>query len=93
MKKIGILTLHESSNFGACLQAVATYKVIEQLGGKCEFVNYVCDEIARREILLGEKNEHSFFYRIRVFIKHRDIVKKQIICIIAVRFDGSRRNL
>ncbi len=77
MKKVGILTLHESSNFGACLQAVATYKILKEFGIECEFINYTCKEIAHREILLGEKSEHSLFYRIRVKIKYSDIVKKQ----------------
>ncbi|MDD6812342.1 MAG: polysaccharide pyruvyl transferase family protein [Lachnospiraceae bacterium] len=75
--KIGILTLHESSNFGACLQAVATYKTLNGLGYDCEFINYTCAEIARREILLGTLFEHSLFYRLRVRIKHGDSVRKQ----------------
>lgn len=75
--KIGILTLHESSNFGACLQAAATYKMLKGLGYDCEFINYTCAEIARREILLGAPFEHSMLYRLRVRIKHRDSVRKQ----------------
>lgn len=41
--KIGIVTLHSSYSYGACLQAYATYRVLENMGHDVEFVNYTND--------------------------------------------------
>lgn len=41
MKKIGIITLHRSFSYGACLQAFATYRILCNLGNDAEFVDYV----------------------------------------------------
>lgn len=40
MKKIGVITFHESDNYGTCLQAFAVTKIVEQLGYDCEILNY-----------------------------------------------------
>ena len=40
MKKIGILTFHNSSNFGALLQTFGTYQTLVHLGYKPEVINY-----------------------------------------------------
>lgn len=50
MDKIGILTFHDTTNFGAILQAVATYKAINGLGKECEILNYHCKNIDDREL-------------------------------------------
>lgn len=39
MKKIGIITIHKSTNYGACLQAHALCKFIESLGYDCEIID------------------------------------------------------
>lgn len=39
MKKIGIVTIHNSSNYGACLQSYALYKYIELKGSDCEIID------------------------------------------------------
>lgn len=49
-KKIGILTFHDTINFGATLQAAALYKIINEMGCLVEIVNYHCAEIDRREL-------------------------------------------
>ena len=38
--KAGILTFHESSNYGAQLQTYALQTVIENLSIECEIINY-----------------------------------------------------
>ena len=45
MKKIGLLTFHRAINYGACLQAYALKNYIEDLGSKCEIIDYHCSEI------------------------------------------------
>ena len=39
MKKVGIITIQRSSNYGACLQCYALYKYIESLGYSCEIID------------------------------------------------------
>lgn len=39
MKKIGIITIHNSPNYGASLQAYALYKYIESQGYDCELID------------------------------------------------------
>ncbi|WP_352405041.1 polysaccharide pyruvyl transferase family protein [Sporanaerobacter acetigenes] len=40
MKKVGLVTYHNSRSYGATLQAYATLKAIELFGFEAEFVNY-----------------------------------------------------
>ena len=39
MKKIGIITIHNSPNYGASLQAFALYEYIRQQGAKVEIID------------------------------------------------------
>lgn len=39
MKRVGIITIHHSPNYGACLQSYALYKYIEQQGAYCEIMD------------------------------------------------------
>lgn len=39
MKRIGIITIHNSPNYGACLQSYALYKYIVNQGGDCELID------------------------------------------------------
>lgn len=41
MKKIGILTLHYSNNYGAILQALALQRTIQSMGCEVEVIDYV----------------------------------------------------
>ena len=37
--RVGIITIHNSPNYGACLQAFALWKYIEQQGCDCEIID------------------------------------------------------
>lgn len=39
MKRVGIITIHHSPNYGACLQSYALYKYIVQQGAYCEIID------------------------------------------------------
>lgn len=43
MKKIGILTFHRAINYGACLQAYALKKALNELGADADVIDYRCD--------------------------------------------------
>lgn len=46
--KVGILTYHDTRNYGAVLQAYALQKTIEALGCECEIIDYRCKAITER---------------------------------------------
>ena len=48
--KIGLLTFHDTNNYGAMLQAYALQSMINQLGGVCEIIDYKCENILKREM-------------------------------------------
>ena len=39
MKKVGIITIHNSPNYGACLQSYALYRYIQQQGNDVEIID------------------------------------------------------
>lgn len=48
--KIGLLTFHDTNNFGSMLQTYGLYKTIVNLGFDCEVIDYQCPSIVRREV-------------------------------------------
>lgn len=48
--KIGLLTFHDTNNFGSYLQAFGLYKKIKDLGYDCEVIDYQCESIIMREV-------------------------------------------
>lgn len=53
--KVGILTFHDTNNFGSWLQTYALLKKISSLGINAEIVDYQCEEIIKREKLTWNK--------------------------------------
>ena len=49
MKKIGLITIHDTFNYGSLLQTYALYKAIESLGVEIELIDYKCKAIMDRE--------------------------------------------
>lgn len=48
--KIGLITFHDTTNFGSLLQTYGLYKKIEELGYNCEIIDYQCESISQREV-------------------------------------------
>ena len=48
--KIGLITFHDTNNFGSYLQTYGLYKKITDLGFYCEVIDYQCRSIIDREI-------------------------------------------
>ena len=48
--KIGLITFHDTNNFGSYLQTYGLYKKVEDLGYNCEVIDYQCKAIIQREI-------------------------------------------
>jgi len=47
--KIGLLTFHDTNNFGSFLQTFGLYKKVVDLGYECEIIDYQCEAIIKRE--------------------------------------------
>ena len=48
--KVGLITFHDTTNFGSLLQTYGLYKAIENLGQECYVIDYKCDSIVDREL-------------------------------------------
>lgn len=46
---IGLLTFHDTTNFGSLLQTYGLYKKITDLGCNCEIIDYQCENIVKKE--------------------------------------------
>lgn len=55
MKRIGLLTFHDTTNFGSWLQTYALYEKVRQLGYNAEIIDYRCKGIELREKLSIDK--------------------------------------
>ena len=60
--EIGVLTFHDTNNFGSLVQTYGLYKKLIDMGYDCEIIDYQCDSIIRREM-----PEH---FRFSLSIKH-----------------------
>lgn len=67
--KIGLITFHDTTNFGSLLQTYGLYKKVKDLGFEIEVVDYQCERIARVEV------PQSF----NIFQSPRGIVKDILI--------------
>lgn len=69
MPKVGIITCSREPNYGACLQAFATQKILEKLGCQAEILNYTFED-ERSYLPFKHKNPKTIlacimFYRLR----------------------------
>ena len=80
MKKVGIITIHNSPNYGACLQSYALYRYIQQQGNDVEIIDlhrpvayedyipskkYVCSRPVKRSLLSKIKGNVKNFIGIK----------------------------
>ena len=56
-KKIDIITLHRTVNYGSVLQAYATQYILEKLGYKVEFIDYYPERLHMLGMLKRIKNK------------------------------------
>lgn len=95
MKKVGILTFPNSPSFGASLQMVALYKVVESLGLDVEVINYTNRYMKERKHMLSHKESAIRFLINNVltakgiisFKRFEKRVKKYPSKIISTRLD------
>lgn len=64
--KIGIITFHDTTNFGSLLQTYGLYKGIQRLGYNCEIIDYKCKAICDRELPRLRTVQHG----LKAYVKH-----------------------
>lgn len=60
------MTFHNIPNIGAILQAYSLCKVIRMMGQECYLVDYTCDNIRKRELIM-KKGRYRLGNLIRAF--------------------------
>lgn len=48
--KVGLLTFHDTTNFGSFLQTLGLYKAVSDIGIDCEIIDYQCEAIRKTEL-------------------------------------------
>ena len=80
MKKIATVTFHNTTNYGALLQALALQKKLEYIGADTEILDYHCQSIEERESIVTpsmEKNLYRYLTKWKDYFLHRG--KRKVI--------------
>lgn len=80
MKKIGLLTYHDTINYGSLLQTYATYRAIEEITGNSrsvELIDYKCAEIAKRETIYSLSSCRTLSDIIKSILWNSSLKKKK----------------
>lgn len=80
-KKIGILTFHRATNYGALLQAYALQKVIDMMGLEVRVIDYRCRGVGKIFISLSgpsfSARFHRFLYNCFLLIQYPFRIKRR----------------
>ena len=57
MKKVGLITLHRTFSYGACLQSYATWNVLHDLGYNVEFIDFENPYEANQKNIISRRKE------------------------------------
>lgn len=77
MKRVGLLTIHNTVNYGSLLQTYSTYKALFELGYDVKLIDYRCDKIEKREAVPNFGDDKSIKGLIRHVLWHKDLQKKK----------------
>lgn len=66
--KTGILTFHDTTNFGSLLQTYALYLALNNKNIDCEIINYQCASIKKREMPLENSAQKSLKDKVKFLL-------------------------
>lgn len=76
MSKIGLITIHDTQNYGSLLQTYSLYKAVESLGYQVELIDYKCKAICERETTYSWNECRSPKDVLKTLMWHRSMQKK-----------------
>ena len=87
-KKVGIVTLHRTTNYGSVLQAYALQETIKELGYDSEIIDYRPSRSSMLNMIIGLKNKNKLLRRSIIV---RTIVRLIMIPSYILRFKTFKR--
>ena len=85
-EKIGLLTIHDTINYGSLLQTFATYTAIKKLGYEVEVIDYKCKAICERETTYSLSETKKASDIVKWLLWHKKLKEKKD------NFDSFARN-
>ncbi len=61
--RIGLLTIHHTTNFGSALQTYALYMALKEIANSVEIIDYRCRAVENRELLKWKLKDPKSIYR------------------------------
>ena len=77
MEKVGLITIHDTINFGSLLQTFSLYKALEKMGVDVELIDYKCKAIQERETIYSPREWKSWKDVVFFLLSHRQLKKKR----------------
>ena len=76
MKKVGLITFHDTTNFGSFFQTYALYTVVNELGNECTVIDNKCEAIEKRE-LPNNRPQNIAIRSLAKFVVHDIKIKRK----------------
>ena len=77
-KKIGLLTIHDTLNYGSLLQTYALYQAIQSMHLDVELIDYKCEKIQKRESTFELRDNLNLQGFVKYFMWHKALKKKYL---------------
>lgn len=76
-KKFGLITLHDTLNYGSLLQTYALYRKMRELGADIELIDYQCPLIQKKEAVIRLDWHLGVKGILKYFVLHGQMQKKK----------------
>lgn len=76
MKKVALITIHDTLNFGSLMQTFGLYSAIQKLGYDITLLDYKNEAISKRESTYGFKDIHTVKGLYKAFFHHGFLERK-----------------
>lgn len=77
MNKVGLITIHDTINFGSQLQTFSLYKAVESLGIDIKLIDYKCEAISKRESTLPLSDVKNVKDFLKFLFLHKNLEKRK----------------
>lgn len=77
-KKIGLLTIHDTLNYGSLLQTYALYQAIQSMNLEVELIDYKCEKIQKRENTFELRDNLNLQGIVKYLLWHKALKEKYL---------------